>query len=62
MSDNRIHPVYCRCPQCVPHHPSADEIAPSLKAALLALAAMGALGLVLWLGLIVAHQLTAIVP
>lgn len=38
MSKARIHPAYCRCPQCAPRHPRVTQIAPSLKAALLALA------------------------
>lgn len=41
MTDPRIHPAYCRCPQCAPRHPAAHEIAPSLRAAIIAVLALG---------------------
>jgi len=62
MSNSRIHPEYCCCGHCARQHPAAHEIAPSLKASLLAFAVMGGWAAILWLGQFVAHQLTAIVP
>ncbi|SFG09021.1 hypothetical protein SAMN05518801_10768 [Novosphingobium sp. CF614] len=60
MTGSHIHPAYCRCPQCQHRHPGAGQIAPTLKASLLAFAIGGAWALVLWLAVTVAHQLTAL--
>lgn len=38
MPNTRIHPLYCRCPQCEADRPPADRLAPSARATILAIA------------------------
>lgn len=50
MSKHRIHAAYCRCPQCAPRHPSADEISPVLRIVFLAAAIGAGLAITAWAG------------
>lgn len=58
MSTPRIHASHCRCTRCAPRHPGA--LAPSLKASLLAAIIAAGTAAVVWLGTVVAVQLTAL--
>ncbi|WP_146037160.1 hypothetical protein [Novosphingobium guangzhouense] len=59
MSRDRIHAIYCRCPQCAPRHPSAADISPVLRIALLTTAIGIGLAAVAWLGAAVIASLSS---
>lgn len=59
MSNDRIHAAYCRCHQCAPRHPSADEISPVLRIVFLAAAIGVGLAIVAWAGAVLANSLSS---